>query len=289
MHCGQCVLFGSNLLYGSGSGTGDNKRRILKFDIHTGRWDIFSVYLYEHFSMSVVMGKLLIVGGYDSIKDRYSDRVSEWSERGYNWVCISGSPLPTPRADAVTVGFKKWLIVAGGFNGVPLDKVDLLDCDGFGQWYSLTSLPKPAYAMQSAFFYDTAQGNEMALWYLMSTSRGCGLNRRRPVYFVRLHNLIERRGSWTVLPDPPLINSGAVTVKGHLLAVGGSDKHSAKKDIHMYFPGTNEWLKVAVLQYSCHSCSCAPLSDKNTKFIVVGGQGEGEEYLCKMVQYNITL
>lgn len=285
VHCGQCVLYGSSILYGGGAGVGDNKRRILRFDLLKSKWEEFSLYLYEYFSMGVVLGKLLVVGGYDAVRDEYSNRLSEWREVGCNWVRIQGSPLPSPRADAVAIGYKKWLIVAGGFSSSPLDRVDILDCETFGQWHTLNSpLPEPAYGLQSAFYQDASSG--VALWYLISTSRGCGLSRRKPVFFISLTHLIERRGTWAVLPEPPLSNSGAVTVSGYLLAVGGRDQHTCKKDVHMFFPGTNEWLKVSEIQYPRHSCSCVPLSNK--KFVVVGGMDEEMEYSCRVDQYNIT-
>ena len=284
MHCGQCVLYGSNLLFGGGTGAGDNKRRIVRFDLMKLKWEEFSVYLYEYFSMAVVQGKLLVVGGYDTVKDEYSNRLSQWRDVGSNWVRISGCPLPVSRSDAVAVGYKKCLIVAGGFNGEPLDRVDVLDCESFGQWHSLSPLPHPAYALQSALYHDNATGS--AFWYLTSTSRGCGISKRRPVYFIAVGNLMERRGTWQVLPPPPLVNSAPVAVRGHLLAVGGHDQHSCKKDIHMFFFGTNEWLKVADLQFPRHSCTCAPLSEK--KFVVLGGQEEEVEYSCRVSQYNIT-
>lgn len=233
--------------------------------------------------MAVVKDKLLLIGGYDSLKDEYSSRVSEWKDA--NWSNMQDNPLPTPRSDAVAVGYKSWLIVAGGFNGKPLDRVDILDLDNFGQWHSLAPLPEPAYALQSCVFRNTSRANGITLWYLMNTSRGCGLDHRKPVFSVSLKHLVEGRGAWATLPDPPLNNSGAVTIKGHLLAIGGQDQHATKKDMHMYFHGTNEWLKVGELQYARHSCSCVALSDN--KFVVVGGKDEENEYSCRVYQYDV--
>jgi hypothetical protein len=290
VHCGHAVLYNYGILYGGGGGFGDNKRKIIRFDLNKAKWEDFSFYLYEHFAMGVVMGKLLlVVGGYNTAKDEYSNQLSQWRNTGCNWVRIQGSPLPTPRADAVVQGYKKWLIAAGGFNGEPLDRVDILDCESFGQWHSLhMSLPRPAYALQSAFYQDQSG---TALWYLMSTSRGCGLSGKRPVYFISMTNLLEKRGSWAELPDPPLSNSGAVTVRGHLLAVGGRDPHGCKKDVHMFFFGTNEWLKVAELQSPRHSVTCVNLSSVKSKFVVLGGGSEDEEedFSCKVDQYDINI
>jgi len=138
--------------------------------------------------------------------------------------------------------------------------------------------------LQSTFYQDFS-GHGTALWYLMSTSRG--ITKRKSVFFISLPSLMEKHGSWAVLPGPPLSNSGIITVRGHLLAVGGQEQRSPKKDVYMYFFGTNEWLKVSEIQYPRHSCSCLALSDK--KFVVMGGQDEEQEFSCKVEQYNITL
>lgn len=235
--------------------------------------------------MAVVKNRLLLVGGYDPVKDKYSSRVSEWKDG--RWISLNDYPLPTPRSDVVAVGFKNWLVVAGGFNGRPLDRVDILDLECLGEWHSLAPLPEPAYALQSCTFKNSSRANSTMLWYLISTSRGCGLDRHRPVFAVSLNHLIDGRGKWAVLPDPPLNNSGAVTVKGHLLAIGGHDQHATKKDLHMYFHGTNEWLKVGELQHARHSCTCVTLSDSNSKFVVVGGKDDENEYSSLVYQYDI--
>ena len=231
----------------------------------------------------VKSNKLLLVGGYNPVKDEYSSRVSEWREN--NWVNLNDCPLPTPRSNAVAVGFRNFLIVAGGFNGKPLDRVDILDIDSLGQWHSLASLPEPAYGLQSCVFRNTSRTNNTTLWYLVSTNRGCSLDRRRPVFSISLRHLVEGHGTWAVLPDPPLSNCGAVTVKGHLLAIGGHDQHATKKDMHMYFHGTNEWLRVGELQHSRDSCSCVALSD--SKFVVVGGKDDEKEYSGLVYQYDV--
>lgn len=236
--------------------------------------------------MAVVMGRLLLIGGFNPAQDEYSSRVSQWNEEGKYWSSINRD-LPVARCDASAIGFKRWLIVAGGFNGEPLDAVNLLDCENFGQWQTLCSLPSPAYALQSTSYINSTRNGTTAIWYLVSSSRGSGISQKRPVYAISLTNLIERRSSWSVIPDPPFTDSGAVTLRGHLLAVGGRDKHTEKKEIHMYFPGTCEWLNVASLEYPRHSVTCLPLSDK--KFIVIGGKDESGDYSTKVDQYNMTL
>ena len=259
--------------------TVENMRKIFCYNFRRTSWSEFSTYSYEQFSLAVVRNRLFVVGGYSPLKDEYSSFVSEWKDG--SWVQMKDRPLPVSRCDAVTIGYKSYLVVAGGFNGVPLDRVDVLDLETQSLWHMLPSLPQPAYALQSCSY----RTNGTAIWYLMSTSRGCGLDRRKPVYAVSLKDLIDDAVSWETIPDPPLDDAGAVAFKGHLMAVGGHDQHATKKDIHMYFPGTNEWLRVGELQHVRHSCSCVSLSEK--KFVVVGGKEEETEYSCRVYQYNL--
>lgn len=237
--------------------------------------------------MAVVQGRLYIIGGFKPSQDEYSKRVCAWNEEWKNWTSINRD-LPVARCDASAIGYNRWLVVAGGFNGDPLDLVNVLDCEAMGQWQSLPPLPSPAYALQSASYFSSSRNRTVALWYLLSSSRGCGIRQSRPAYAVSLPQLLEGRGSpWSVIPDPPFVDSGAVTLRGHLLAVGGRDRHCERREIYMYFPGTSEWLNVANLEYPRHSVTCFPLSDK--KFIVLGGKDETAEYSTKVDQYNMTL
>ena len=238
--------------------------------------------------MAVVKGKLLLVGGFNSRLDEYSRRVCQWNSDGKYWSSINRD-LPVACCDASAIGYDKYLIVAGGFNGEPLDSVNILDCENLGAWQSLCRLPSPAYALQSTSYIGKSRdrGRTVALWYLMGTSRGSGISRNRPVYAVSLPDLIKGHGTWSVIPDPPFADSGAVTLRGHLLAVGGRDRHTERKEIHMYFPGTSEWLNVASLEYPRHSISCIPLGDK--KFVCLGGKDESGDYSTNVDQYNMTL
>ena len=239
--------------------------------------------------MAVVQGRLMLIGGFNSRQDEYSSRVCQWNEEGKYWSSINRD-LPIARCDASAIGYGHKLIVAGGFNGEPLDNVCMLDLEYPGLWQNLCPLPSPAYALQSTWYFNSSsrhQHQKVALWYLLSSSRGSGISQSRPVYAVSLKQLVERHGQWSVIPDPPFADSGAVTMRGHLLAVGGRDKHTERKEIHMYFPGTSEWLNVASLEYPRHSVTCYPLSDK--KFVVMGGRDESAEYSSKVDQYNMTL
>ena len=107
----------------------------------------------------------------------------------------------------------------------------MLDCEHFGQWQTLCSLPQPAYALQSIAY---TRNRTIALWYLLSSSRGCGISQNRLVYAISLQHLVKKHGSWLVIPGPPYADSGVITMRGHLLAVGGREKHTERK-IYMYF------------------------------------------------------
>ena len=151
----------------------------------------------------------------------------------------------------------------------------MLDCEHFGQWQTLCSLPQPAYAIA---YFHTTRNRTIALWYLLSSSRGCGISQNHLVYAISLQHLVEKCGSWSFIPNPPYADSGVVTMRGHLLAVGGREKHTERKKIYMYFPGTSKWLNVASLKYPRHSITCVSLSDIDREFVVLGGKDESAEY-----------
>ena len=195
---------------------------------------------------------------------------------------------PCPRCAAV---HRRWGLGSGwwwrgGFNkaGV-LDVVEVMDAARNLQWSTVEPLPLPLCRMQSGLYSCPAPGPGLpgtegpeALWYLVGDR--ANLQGRRAAFCVSLRQLVggvgRGRRSWVELKEPPYSCSGIAIVQGFLITVGGKDVHNvARSEIHLYFPGTNEWLLVGRLPVSArHSCACASLSDFS--FLVVGGR-EGVE------------
>ena len=241
--------------------------------------------------MAVVNGKLFAIGGYNanSARDPYSNLVHEYNEEGRNWVPLPECcNLPTKRDNASAIGYHDWLIVAGE-GSRNQTRIDALNCTERKQWVSLADLPMPAHNLQSASYVKTGPGrhsDEVSLWYMTGT---VGLDKKQPTYYVPIKDLLPpKRTQWTKIRDPPLQNSGAVTFRGYLLAVGGVDIHGRKSSkVHMYFPGTREWLTVAELKSPRSKCACVAVSD--SKFFVLSGEDNGHKYSQHVESYNVIL
>ena len=251
----------------------DNVQQVMFYRQDRG-WGLLGKYSLSLFAMAVLEGRLLLlVGGYSLPLDTYSSDLVQWDRPNRQWRPIF-KPMPTPRSDAAALGYKQYLLVAGGSNGVEnLSTVEVLDVRTV-EWSSVAPLPIPIEGLiQSVSHVDPAHPDSDT-WYLMGWEKG--LRRPPSVFCISLEQLVRQaRGdgpaaAWAQLPDPPLASCGAVTFRGCLLAVGGKDRQSTKKkDIYLYLPGTCEWLRVAELLTARHSCSCISLSSE--EFLVIGG------------------
>ena len=262
---------------------GDNGKRILEYNIGLQTWGEFPMYMFSLFAVAVLENQLLLVGGFNDMKDEYSNRVSVWTKQGSYW--RNWTAMPTPRCEVAAVGYKRWLVVAGGFerNG-PWDVVEVFD-RSTSQWSVADSLPEPCVGLRSTMVIEPSRrGNDV--WYLLGEG---GIKNHRPAFAASLPLLTSQTGSgiiaWKILPQPPLKSSGAVAVRGFLLAVGGKDGHSQRQDVHIYLPGTCEWLHVADLPSARHSCACASLLD--SKFVVYGGR-EKKDFSADFIQASAT-
>ena len=242
-----------------------------------------------HFAITVVNGKLLIVGGYNEAVNKCSDQIFEYSENE-GWKEFRR--LPSTRARAAAFGYRNWLVVAGGCtdNAHPLDQVIALDCStSSSSWKTLASLPERIQDFQSASYtslHHSDPTKDTAVVYL--TSRRQGLKQTQPTMGASIPDLIHRGARWMKIPDPPVRSPGVVTLRGHLLALGGQDSKrttTLSNKVYMYHLGTREWLPVAEVNNPRAMCVCVGLSD--TKFMVLGGKDKTTEYSPTVEVFNL--
>lgn len=258
------MVYGSKVIIGGGDASGELARRVLIYDSDRQRWGELGYYSHRHFAIAVMKKQLLLVGGFDEICGEYTGNVSMWDQQRKYWR-KTYTPMPTPRGGATAVGYRSSLVVIGGFDGSSLSAVEVLDCDS-EQWRAVAPMPEGCLSPQPVLTHD---GEVM---YVLG--KGSGLKDRKHAFSTSLSQLIQSfpgaAGIWGHLSEPPLSCSGAVGLRGYLLAIGGKDKQSQKKaSVHMYLPGTGEWLRVAELPYPLHSCTCVSLSPE--RFLVIGG------------------
>ena len=261
---------------------------------HTHRWsrrgnDLTHPLRLMHFAMVVVNDKLLTVGGYHEANNQYSDQVFEYTESG-SWKEFCR--LPGKRARAAAFGYRNWLVVAGGCtdNAHPLDQVIALDCStSSSSWKTLASLPERIQDFQSASYtslHHSDPTKDTAVVYL--TSRRQGLKPTQPTMGASIPDLIHKGAQWMKIPDPPVRSPGVVTLRGHLLALGGQDSKrttTLSNKVYMYHLGTREWLSVAEVSNPRAMCVCVGLSD--TKFMVLGGKDKTTEYSPAVEVFNL--
>ena len=143
----KAVKLAAGLVVAGGNADVDNQQQVMFYrpDRADRGWGTLGKYSLSLFAMAVLgEGRMLVlVGGYDLTTDTYSNNLVQWDKNGRYWRPIF-HPMPTARSDAAAVGYKGYLVVAGGSNGVQnLTTVEILDTTRTVQWSTVTPLPAP--------------------------------------------------------------------------------------------------------------------------------------------------
>ena len=81
---------------------------------------------------------------------------------------------------------------------------------------------------------------------------------------------------WTRVADLPVSRSTAVSLHGHLIAVGGEvSDYQPTSDIHRYNPSTDSWEVISHMALPRAQCFAAVLPDNQV--MIVGGFTKGNE------------
>ena len=165
LECAQSVILHGIVYVGS-------ERTILQYSIDQDQWSELPRPPQKDFSMAVLNEQLVLMGGFEGSgmlfsQDIVSNKISVWDPESRKWShpypCI-----PTARYAVSSVGYKGYLIIAGGRECVPVDSslvthqievpslsaVEILD-SATSTWYSGDPLPFECHAMQPAVIRDT--------------------------------------------------------------------------------------------------------------------------------------
>ena len=239
-------------------------------------WRTLPRYPYKFFAMAVLQDQLTLVGGWDPSTDKVTNQIAVWDSRQWTYPY---PPMPTPRHSPAVVTYIKWLMVAGGHDGNHcLSTVEIMDTTN-KQWFTTTPLPVRCRDMTSAIV-----GEEC---YFMGGYTDQSVSNTQ-VFHVSISAITSQAPSqsaitpvqWHTLPDTPLERSAALALHGSLLAVGGC--HSSKDHssaIHLYQPGSGQWVKVGDLPTARDGCSCTLLP--SGEILVAGG-------LTRQGKYNTS-
>ena len=200
---------------------------------------------------------------------RVTNRISVWDSQRWTHPYPY---MPTPRHSPAVVTYINWLVVAGGSDGDGyLDSVEIMNTTN-KQWFTATPLPMGCYDMTSAVVGDE--------WYFMGGSTG-SWSTTKQVFHVSLPAITSQVVSqstpnpaqWHTLPDTPLYSSAALALHGSLLAVGGChDRQHCSSAIHLYQPGSRQWVKVGDLPTAQSHCSSIQLP--SGEILVAGGRDD---------------
>ena len=267
----QAVVIGDDVYVGDRSGD-----TVMVYSLQTGSWRTLPPCGSNYFGMAVINNQLVLVGGESRSTDEATNVLSVWDQRSQTWT-HPFPVMPTARYSLMAISYQKWLIVAGGFIGIPSsDEVELLDTVS-GLWYEGSPLPGRYSGMSSAI-----NGN---MWYL-SGGRS-SQTASKPVLCVCLDELISqavsqsttpsRPSPWQTLPEPPVIRSTVLVLNGALLTVGGWFSSS----IHLFQPGRRSWVKVGDLPTELMMCACTVLP--NGEIFVAGGVSSKKLHIACIV------
>ena len=179
--------------------------------------------------------------------------------------------MPTKRCSCAAVYTNPALIVAGGINDdINLTAVEILNIFD-KQWSSVSPLPFPtkwpSVSISGGYLYIhvfNAPPNSIYSLTRCSLVSLAFSSESTPKYFV-----------WEKIASLPVNRSTLVTIKGHLLAVGGEfDKGEFSNNIYQFNPTTDSWQVISTMNTARSACAVALLPDN--KLVVVGGTGKEE-------------
>ena len=261
----QSVLVERTVYVGGGRATSlfmsEEDHRVMAYDISSGQWTKLPPYRARDFAMTMISNQLVLVGGWEPGVGR-SKVLGVWRAK---WT-HPYPDMPTAREGCSAVGYKEWLVMAGGRvgSGDRLSSVEVLNTDT-KQWYIGPSTPVTWRDMKTAIVGDTC--------YFMGGLIGSEFSNK--VYSVSLPVLVSQLNSskdtqiWKEMSQLPIISAASLSISGSLLAVGGRNECMETSAILLYQPATGEWVKIGDLPSPRCSSACTMLTDK--EFFVAGG------------------
>ncbi len=271
----------NDTVYVGGGGTDrhEDDYIVMAYNTKSCQWHTLPPYTTREFAMTTINNKLVVVGGLNR-DDSYSSELGEWQPDSNQWT-HPFPPMSTPRCWPSVTSYKHWLVVAGGYYGVCLQTVEVLDVSNM-QWSTGPYTPTPWVMMKSTTIGDT--------WYLIGGVCGDQWLSSPDVYSVSLEALVSHSSSdssniWNKLPSLNCTLSCPLNIGGSLLAVGGEDMKSKKSvsTIQCYVPETNTWVQAGQLPHAVRTCTCIMTSDK---VHVMGGE-DGNSRLKKLFTSTI--
>lgn len=251
--------------------------RVYVYHPDTNKWDSAINTPYMGFAMTVLMDKLIIVGGLagddglgagDDGSDSGDDSSGDGDSKVTNKLLLlesndwkEYSQMPTARMSASAVSHQSMMIVMGGLKDdeYPCDTTELLDSTT-GQWFKCDDLPKPYAFLQTVII----GGILYALGGATPDDDGS-----HAVYAAPLDALSTQQLKWQRLEDSPQGDCTAVSVNNkYLLAVGGDGKEHTVCVLRGSLTTSTSWEPIGSLPKEHRNTSAVSLANR---IIVIGG------------------
>lgn len=245
---------------------GNPSYRIDTYNIATNSWGPQIETSYCYFSMTCFKGHLTIIGGEDQ-KNKVTNKVLKLDHNGMLTNYTPVQPFKTPRSHATAVGYRDYLIIAGGTGekkksgeGKRLASTEIY-ISSAKQWYNSDNIPKALFNLRPVIVE-----NEL---YLLG---GCDQNgASQKVFVASLDMLSGHRLKWQEFQNTPLHNSSPVFICTFLITLGGSDKAGVHVAEDIVFLNTTSGCWEAM--GNIPSTRIAPaVASVGNKIALIGGQ-----------------
>ena len=269
MHRGAAVVHGNTAYFRPANS------RIYSYQNIPGReqWTQLPNNPYEDFGLAVIDGCVTSVGGYKNgsttctLLSLTGGERKQWSE--------IFPPMPTARASAACVTTEQVIVVAGGWAGVSLANVEVMNVNT-KQWTAVSVLPQKQSSLSGIVTGDTLY---VAGGYVdIFTSRyvfACSLSD-----LSTLSNSLgsgvgltasQKQNFWKEVCSLPVARSTLASFNGDLLAVGGRDSlGNYTSDVYRYDSNnTQSWKAVGQMKIKRSACLAVTLPEDH--LITVGG------------------
>ena len=257
------VLYNGVIYVGGGVCDDDDDDDSYKINIYhpdTNKWDDAINTPHAAFTMTVLVDKLIIVGG--AVRGPVKVTNKLLTLQGGQWEDYS--QMPTARCWATAVSHQSMMIVMGGLadDDHTFSTTELL-YSTTGQWVKCNDLPQPLLYLQSVIVGDVL--------YTLGGQNADGKD-SKAVNAAPLHALANHQLEWQQLADTPWEASAAVNVNNkYLLAVGGEVVHDTvcvlKREKGSMITSTS-WESIGTLPKVHRGTSAVSLGNQ---IIVIGG------------------
>ena len=297
----QAVVVGGKVYIGGGRVEGDGYK-ILEYTITDGgQWrrvegDDYKILEYtiidggqwreiktpvKLFGMAVVNDQLIITGGENNATTNPTNQVWVLDVLTNTWTQPFPA-MPTARSCSSAVGYKKWVLVVGGYKRNPIRNicnVEVLDTES-KQWYTALPLPDYKYA-DYQHFYRLSLAVMQDNLYVIREENAVSVSIPTLISDAMSQNTVDgstKKTSppeWKSLPDTTTCNPAITSFHGYLFAVGAHGRPESTIDV--YLPPTERWLTVAQLPTRRDGCTCVVLPDTG-ELMVIGGKDTKSTY-----------